>query len=188
MMNESMASMRGHILISMPHMKDPYFNRSLVFICEHDEQGAMGLIFNKSFEDEAVKKIFPTLVVNDTAIADIIDTMYFGGPVDLQRAFLLHSTDYEAEMTVQINDQFALTSDAEILDAIKEGQGPKHFKMILGYAGWGDGQLEREIENGDWLFQETTESFIFAGEESGKWITAAQSFGIGVAPSSTGLA
>lgn len=187
-MNDAMASMKGHILISMPHMKDPYFNRSLVFICEHDEQGAMGLIFNKSFEDEAVKQIFPTLIVNDTAISEVIDTMYFGGPVDLERAFLLHSADYKGTQTVKVDETFALTSDAEILEAIKAGEGPRHFRMMLGYAGWGDGQLEREIENGDWLFQETTENFIFSGEDQDKWSSAAQSFGIGIAPSSTGMA
>lgn len=187
-MNDAMASMKGHILISMPHMQDPYFNRSLIFVCEHDEEGAMGLIFNRSFEDESVKKIFPTLIVNDTAISEVIDTMYFGGPVDLQRAFLLHSTDFEGTQTVQVNDNFALTSDAEILDAIKAGKGPRFFKMMLGYAGWGAGQLEREIENGDWLFQETTEKFVFGGEDQEKWSSAAQSFGIGIAPSSSGMA
>lgn len=180
--------MKGHILISMPHMQDPYFNRALVFICDHDEKGAMGLIINKTFDDDAIKKIFPTLIVNDTAVSEVIDTMYFGGPVDLQRAFLLHSTDWEGKETVAVSDHFALTSDSEILDAIKAREGPRHFKMMLGYAGWGESQLEREIENGDWLFQETTEDFIFSGEEGEKWASAAQSFGIGVAPSTTGLA
>ena len=169
-------------------MQDPYFNRSLVFICDHDEKGAMGLIFNKTFDDEAVKKIFPTLIVNDTAVSEVIDSMYFGGPVDLQRAFLLHSTDWRGEETIAINEHFALTSDSEILDAIKAGQGPRYFKMMLGYAGWGESQLEREIENGDWLFQETTPAFIFSEEEGEKWSSAAQSFGIEIAPGSSGLA
>ena len=72
-----MSSMKGHILISMPHLSDPYFNRSLVIICDHDKEGAMGLIFNKSFEDESIKQIFPTLIINDEAISELISPMYF---------------------------------------------------------------------------------------------------------------
>ncbi len=183
-----MSSMKGHILISMPHLTDLYFGRALVFICEHDENGAMGLIINKSFEDESVKQIFPTLIVNDDAISEIISPMHFGGPVELERGFLLHSSDFLTDDTIQINDDFSLTSNSTIIDAIKTGDGPQHFKMMLGYAGWGIGQLEREIENGDWLFQEVTPEFIFQGNESEKWLSATQSFGINISPATGGLA
>jgi putative transcriptional regulator len=180
--------MKGHILISMPHLTDPYFGRSLVFICEHDDQGAMGVIINKSFEDESVKEIFPTLIVNDDAINEVISPMYFGGPVDLERGFLLHSADFLTDETLQITDEFSLTSNSIILDAIKAGDGPQYFKMMLGYAGWGTGQLEREIENGDWLFQAVTPEFIFRGNEAEKWHSAMHSFGIEMAPATGGLA
>jgi putative transcriptional regulator len=180
--------MKGHILIAMPHLSDPYFRRSLVFICEHDEQGAMGLIINKSFEDDSIKKIFPSLIVNDDAINEVISPMHFGGPVDLERGFLLHSTDFVSEDTLKINEDFSLTSNSEIIDAIQIGTGPQSFKMMLGYAGWGKGQLESEIENGDWLFQEVKPDFIFNGVEIEKWISATQSFGINIAPGSGGLA
>ncbi len=183
-----MASMKGHILIAMPHMTDPYFGRSLVFICEHDEEGAMGVIINKSFEDESVKEIFPTLIINDEAINEVISPMYFGGPVSLERGFLLHSPDYLTDETLQVTQEFSLTSNSAIIEDIKEGDGPQRFKMMLGYAGWGEGQLEREIENGDWLFQEVTPDFIFGGNESEKWLSATHSFGIEIAPSSSGLA
>ncbi|NQV41477.1 MAG: YqgE/AlgH family protein [Candidatus Marinimicrobia bacterium] len=180
--------MKGHILISMPHLTDPYFSRSLVFICEHDEQGAMGLIMNKSFDDDVVKEVFPTLIINDEAINEVISPMYFGGPVSLEQGFILHSNDYITSDTIQVTEEFSLTSNSAVIDAIQAGQGPHHFKMMLGYAGWGEGQLEREIENGDWLFQEVTLEFIFEGNDSEKWISATQSFGIEMAPTTGGLA
>ncbi len=180
--------MKGHILIAMPHLTDPYFGRALVFICEHDKNGAMGLIVNKSFEDESVKQAFPTLIVNDDAINEVISPMYFGGPVSLEQGFLLHSPEFLSDETIQVSSEFFLTSNSTIIDAIKKGDGPRHFKMMLGYAGWGAGQLEGEIENGDWLFQEVTPEFIFDGNESEKWLSATQSFGIEIAPSAGGLA
>ena len=180
--------MEGHVLISMPHLTDPYFGRSLVFICEHDKNGAMGLIINKSFEDEDVKAIFPTLIVNDDAINEVISPMHFGGPVSLERGFLLHTSDFLTDETLRIGSEFCLTSNSTVIDAIKVGDGPLRFKMMLGYAGWEAGQLEREIENGDWLFQEVTPEFVFTGNESEKWQSAMQSFGIEMAPATGGVA
>jgi len=183
-----MASMEGHILVAMPHLTDPYFGRSLVFICEHDEHGAMGLIVNKSFEDRVVKEVFPTLIINDEAINEVISPMYFGGPVSLEQGFILHSSDYVNSDTLQVTEEFSLTSNSAVIDAIQDGKGPRYFKMMLGYAGWGPGQLEREIENGDWLFQEVTLDFIFTGNDSEKWISTTHSFGIEIAPTTGGLA
>ncbi len=180
--------MEGHILVAMPHLTDPYFGRSLVFICEHDEHGAMGLIVNKSFEDRVVKEVFPTLIINDEAINEVISPMYFGGPVSLEQGFILHSSDYVNSDTLQVTEEFSLTSNSAVIDAIQDGKGPRYFKMMLGYAGWGPGQLEREIENGDWLFQEVTLDFIFTGNDSEKWISTTHSFGIGIAPTTGGLA
>jgi len=180
--------MKGHILISMPHLTDPYFGRSLVFICDHDKNGAMGLIVNKSFDDQVVKEVFPTLIINDEAINEVISPMYFGGPVALEQGFILHSSDYVNPDTLPVTDDFSLTSNSAVIDAIQEGQGPRQFKMMLGYAGWGAGQLEREIENGDWLFQEVTPDFIFTGNDSEKWISTTHSFGIEIAPTTGGLA
>lgn len=172
----------------MPHLTDPYFGRSLVFICEHDEDGAMGLIVNKSFDDESVKELFPTLIIDDEAIKEVISPMYFGGPVSLERGFILHTPDYLTDETMQVDEEFSLTSNSAVIEAIRSGDGPRQYKMMLGYAGWAAGQLEREIENGDWLFQDVTPDFIFNGNESEKWLSATHSFGIEIAPGSGGLA
>ncbi|NQT62748.1 MAG: YqgE/AlgH family protein, partial [Candidatus Marinimicrobia bacterium] len=121
-------------------------------------------------------------------INEVISPMYFGGPVSLEQGFILHSSDYVNSDTLQVTEEFSLTSNSAVIDAIQEDQGPRHFKMMLGYAGWGEGQLEREIENGDWLFQEVTLEFIFTGNDSEKWISATQSFGIEIAPTTGGIA
>jgi len=180
--------MKGHILIAMPHMTDPYFSRSIVLICEHDAKGAMGLIINKSFEDERIKEVFPDLVINDEEVKATFKPIYFGGPVSLDRGFVIHSPDYLTDETLQVSRDFSLTSNANVVDAIKAGDGPARFRLMLGYAGWGDGQLEREIENGDWLFQSTDADFLFAPEDGEKWLQATHSFGIDVAPARGGQA
>lgn len=180
--------MKGHLLISMPHLTDPYFGRSLVFICEHDEHGAMGLIVNKSFDDKVVKEVFPTLIINDEAISEVISPMYFGGPVSLEQGFILHSSDYSNTDTLPVTGDFSLTSNSALIDAIQADQGPRFFKMMLGYAGWGEGQLEQEIENGDWLFQDVSLEDVFRGNDSEKWVSAVNRFGIEIAPTTGGLA
>ncbi len=183
-----MDSMKGHILISMPHMADPFFSRSVVFICEHDSNGAMGLIVNKTFEDKGIKAIYPDLVINDTHVKDNFSPIYFGGPVSLDRGFIIHSSDFLTDDTLQVNPQFSMTSNNVIMDAIKAADGPREFRLMLGYAGWGSGQLEREIENGDWLFQTTDPDFLFHLGDDRKWLEATRSFGIDVAPAVGGQA
>ena len=180
--------MRGHILIAMPHLTDPYFTRSIVLICEHDESGAMGLIVNKTFEDEAIKEVFPDLVINDEAVKETFTPIFFGGPVSLDRGFILHSTDYLTDKTMQVSDEFSLTSNSTVMDDIQVGDGPGEYRLMLGYAGWGASQLEREIENGDWLFQSTNREFVFRPSNGDKWLEATRSFGIDVAPSMGGQA
>lgn len=180
--------MKGHILIAMPHLTDPYFSRSIVFICEHDEEGAMGLIVNKTFEDDSIKEIFPDVVINDEAVKETFSPIHFGGPVSLERGFILHSTDYLTDETMQVSPEFCLTSNSAVMDDIKEGDGPSEYRLMLGYAGWGSQQLEREIENGDWLFQSTNLEFVFQNFTGDKWLEATRSFGIDVAPSTGGQA
>ena len=183
-----MESMKGHILISMPHMTDPYFSHSIVLICEHDKNGAMGLIINKTFEDEGIKEIYPELVINDDAVKDSFSPIYFGGPVSLDRGFIVHSADFLTDETLQVSDTISLTSNSTIMDSIKAGDCPEVYRLMLGYAGWGESQLEREIENGDWLFQSTDLDFLFKLDDEKKWLEATRSFGIDVSPAPGGMA
>ncbi len=173
-----MASLKNQIIISMPHMQDPYFGQSVVFICEHNEDGALGFIVNKPFETPELKELFEDFFPEEDDILKLVPEVYFGGPVLVERGIVLHSSEYEVKSTIKIGDEFSLTSNKDIIQDIAEGNGPKRYKLMLGHAGWAQHQLEAEIENGDWLLQHTTSDFVFQTEEKFMWDMAAKSFGI----------
>jgi putative transcriptional regulator len=172
------STLKNQLLISMPHMQDPYFGRAVVLICEHTKDGAMGLIVNKPFEDPELQDLFENLFTKEEEFLQLIPKIYFGGPVLIERGIVLHSSVYQTDGTVKLSDEFAMTSNREILQDIAYKKGPALYKLMLGHAGWASGQLEREIENGDWLLQSTTQDFIFNTPEADQWNTAINSFGI----------
>ncbi|HIC38527.1 MAG TPA: YqgE/AlgH family protein [Candidatus Marinimicrobia bacterium] len=173
-----MASLINQIIISMPHMQDPYFGRAVVFICEHNKDGALGFIVNKPFETLELQDLFSDFFPDDDDILKLVPDVYFGGPVLVERGIVLHSADYEIESTIAIGNDFSLTSNKTIIKEIAKKKGPKHSKLMLGHAGWKQYQLEAEIENGDWLLQHTNLDFIFNTEEKFMWDMATKSFGI----------
>lgn len=177
----SMGSLKNHILIAMPHLQDPYFGRSVVFIAEHTEEGAMGLIVNKPFEDPELKQLFTDVFEDKQSLLKVVPKVYFGGPVMIERGILLHSGNYNTEGTLSVTQDFGITSHKSILEDIADDKGPKQFKLMLGHAGWTSGQLEKEIEDGDWLLQETTIDFIFKTPSQAMWRLATGSFGVDVA-------
>ena len=162
----------------MPHMQDSYFAKSIALICEHSNDGALGLIINKPFEKPELKVLFQNLPDNQDEILKIIPKVYFGGPVLIESGIIVHSSSYTSKDSMKISNEFSITSSRKILQDIADGNGPEQYKLMLGHAGWGAGQLEREIENGDWLMQSTTYNFIFNTEESKMWKMAAGSFGV----------
>mgnify|MGYP001178394496 FL=1 len=173
-----MSSLKNQIIISMPHMQDPYFGRAVVFICEHNKDGALGFIVNKPFETPELQDLFSDFFPKDDDILKLVPDVYFGGPVLVERGIVLHSADYKTEGTIVVGDNFSLTSNKAIIQEIAEKKGPKHSKLLLGHAGWAQYQLEAEIENGDWLLQHTNLEFIFNTEEKFMWDMATKSFGI----------
>jgi putative transcriptional regulator len=173
-----MSSLKNQIIISMPHMQDPYFGRSVIFICEHNEDGALGFIVNKSFETPELQELFADFFPQKDDILKLLPQVYFGGPVLVERGILLHSADYETESTIKVGDDFSLTSNKTVVQDIAEKKGPRHYKLMLGHAGWAQHQLEAEIENGDWLLQHTNLDYIFKTDEQYMWDIAAKSFGI----------
>jgi len=175
-----MSSLKNQIIISMPHMKDLYFGRSVVFICEHNKDGALGFVINKPFETPELKELFAGIFPEEDDILKLVPTVYFGGPVLLERGIVLHSSDYETEGTMKIGDDFSLTSNKAVIQNIADHKGPKHYKLMLGHAGWTQHQLEAEIENGDWLLQHTNLDFVFNTEEKFMWEMATKSFGIDI--------
>ncbi len=146
-------------------------------MCQHDENGAMGIIINKPMHAENVDEI-----IQQTELGQINPTpeVYFGGPVNLEMGLFLHDTSYEIEGTLSVSKSIALTSNKQIVADLKNGNGPDEFRFSFGYAGWGKGQVEREIENGDWLLMPSDDNFIFTIPNSDKWQKAASQFGIDI--------
>ena len=142
-----MGSLENHILISMPHLQDPYFNKSIVLICEHSNDGALGLIINKAFEKPQLKMLFNNIDNENDDILKITPKLFFGGPMLIERGILLHTNSYNSNDSIKISDQFSITSSNKILKDKSNHNGPNNFKLMLGHAGWTSGQLEKEIEN-----------------------------------------
>ena len=158
-------------------MNDPIFSKSLIYMCEHNKDGSMGLIINKPMISENTAEI-----IQQTGLTQINPTpeIYFGGPVNLEMGLFLHDTTYDIEGTISVSKSVSLTSNKQIVIDLKNGNGPDVFRFSFGYAGWGKGQIEREIENGDWLLMPADDNFIFSIPNSDKWQKAASQFGIDI--------
>ena len=175
----SMGSLKNQILISMPHMNDPFFSKSVVYICEHGNSGAMGMIVNKNLDAPELREIFDKFFKVEKPFNMIKSNTFFGGPVLLGKGIILHHSDYSSPKSISISKSVSLTSDQGALEDLKrEKKVP--FKLMLGHAGWSAGQLEREIENGDWLIQSTTSDFIFNLPPNQMWEYAARSIGLDI--------
>jgi putative transcriptional regulator len=175
----------GQILIAMPVMDDPRFERSVIYLCAHSSEGAMGIIVNRP----AGSIDFPGLLVQLDIIkkADQIKLpenaesmkVLKGGPVETGRGFVLHSSDFFIEdATLRIDDGICLTATVDILKAIARGAGPKHAILALGYAGWAAGQLENEIQHNGWLHCAADPDLIFGGDVEEKYLRALGKIGI----------
>ena len=175
-------SLKGQMLIAMPGMNDPRFSRSLIYICAHSEEGAMGIVVNKpapgiTFE-ELLRQV-EILPEGSSAGAALNVQVHFGGPVEMGRGFVLHSTDYFSdEATMPIDEGVGLTATLDVLRAIAEGRGPSDYLLALGYAGWSPGQLEAEIQANGWLNCESDPALIFSSDLDGKYKAAFTRLGI----------
>ncbi|KEJ88768.1 YqgE/AlgH family protein [Sulfitobacter donghicola] len=168
----------GQVLIAMPGMSDPRFVRSVVFICAHSDEGAMGLIVNKPAKDVTLKEVLSRLdVMADDRAEDAL--VYIGGPVETERGFVLHRDAHRLnEDTLPIGEGFVLTATQDILVDVAQGVGPEVFVFTLGYAGWAAGQLESEILQNAWLTAPATPELIFETVGVAMWETALRSIGI----------
>ena len=168
----------GKLLIAMPGMGDPRFEKALIFLCAHSDKGAMGLIVNKPLPEPGFRKLLSQL--NIDACDDCAPVqVHFGGPVESGRGFVLHSADYLASgTTLQVDDRFGMTATLEILEDMAKGQGPARALLALGYAGWGPGQLEAEIGHNGWLTCDAPPNLVFAGDNAGKWERALRTLGV----------
>jgi putative transcriptional regulator len=172
------SDLTGKLLIAMPDMGDPRFAQSVVYMCAHSEDGSMGLIINKPNPSVQFGDLLEQLSITpETDVRPI--RVYFGGPVEHGRGFVLHSSDYRTEAsTLQVNDTFGLTSTLDILEDIALGAGPEASLMALGYSGWGPGQLETEIRQNGWLVCDATPDLVFQRPNSDKWSGALKTLGL----------
>jgi len=158
----------GQLLIAMPHMQDPNFAGSLVCLCAHSPAGAMGLILNQPIPKLSFEALLKQIGVEPLPPARVI-RMVNGGPVEEGRGFVLHSAEWQAEGSMPVTGEVTLTASLDVLQAIARGGGPRQGLLALGYAGWGAGQLEREIARNDWLHVAPDEDLIFGGEDETRW-------------------
>ena len=169
----------GKLLIAMPGMGDPRFEKSVVFMCAHSGDGAMGLIVNKPIPDLAFSDLLTQLKIDrpDRTSSDI--RVHFGGPVEHGRGFVLHSGDYDASgSTLNVAPDYGMTATLDILHDIAHGDGPDRAFLALGYSGWGPGQLEGEIVQNGWITADATPEIVFTPDNDGKWGLALKSLGI----------
>ena len=159
-------NLTNHFLIAMPNMADPYFAKTLTYICEHNDQGALGIVVNRPI-DMTLQALFErlSLSLKDHAIADA--PIYFGGPVQTDRGFVLHEPAGDWQSTLKVRDAIGLTTSKDILEAVGRGEGPAKMLVSLGYSGWSAGQIEHELTQNAWLTVEAKDAIIFdlpAGE------------------------
>lgn len=156
----SSINLTHHFLIAMPNMADQYFSRTLTYVCEHNDQGALGLVVNRPI-DMTLQALFErlSLSLRSPELSDA--PIYFGGPVQTDRGFVLHEPQGTWQATLRVREAIGLTTSKDILEAVGRGEGPRRMLVTLGYAGWSPGQLEHEISQNAWLTVEARDAIIF---------------------------
>lgn len=169
--------LEGQLLIATPSLRFSCFERSVIYLCVHNEGGAMGIIINQTINDIKSSLIWDYFKI-DTKDQQITLPVHFGGPVESARGFILHSDDYKKPEALHVRNGLALSSNLEILKDISSGAGPENKIFALGYAGWGPNQLESEIEANSWISVPATRELVFGTDNSAKWNKAAKSIGV----------
>lgn len=174
-------NLTGQLLVAMPGMGDPRFDRTVILICSHDAEGAMGLVVNRGASDlrfaDLLEQVGLPLPRAGAPSADM--PVHAGGPVEMGRGFVLHSPDYEAPGgSLRVGPAFSMTTTRDVLEAIANGRGPHAVLITLGYSGWGAGQLEGEIAENGWLTVPADADLVFGLPDAQKWEAALGQLGI----------
>jgi putative transcriptional regulator len=175
----SMTSLANHFLIAMPALMDPNFHRSVTYICEHNEHGAMGIVINQPLDIELGEVLqHMEIPTKQDDIAHQI--VHVGGPVQQERGFVLHRPAGDWHSMLQVGNDMAVTTSRDILEAISVGEGPSETFVALGYAGWAPGQLEHEIAENSWLSGPADEQIIFRLPFEDRWQAAVELLGVDI--------
>jgi len=175
-MKNDFTSLAGQLLIAMPQMQDKRFARSVIFLCAHNEEAAMGLVVNKFIDSVTMPELLEKLGIPSVGLVGRA-RVHSGGPVEEGRGFVLHSDDYVEQNTLVVGSM-ALTATLDILRAIGRGKGPRRSLLALGYAGWGPGQLDAEMQENGWLHVPADEAIVFDDGVADKWQRALGKLGI----------
>ena len=167
-MNEADTSLTGQLLIAMPAMEDSRFAHSVILLCAHTEDGAMGIVLNDPLPRPSFGSLLEQLEVTPVPPARQIQ-LCRGGPVDHGRGFVLHTSDWTSDSSLVVDDNLALTASLDVLQEIAAGGGPKEGLLALGYASWGPGQLDREMGENVWLSAPNTMDVLFDSDHDTKW-------------------
>jgi putative transcriptional regulator len=173
----SATSFRDHFLIAMPALSDPNFDHSVTYICEHNEEGAMGILINRQMEI-TMAEVLQQMEIEPSSHFDTSLKIHEGGPVQQEHGFVLHSPVGAWESSLQVGEEIALTTSRDILAAIAHGEGPAHYLIALGYAGWGPGQLEQEMAENAWLSGPSSKRILFELPIEQRWAAAAALLGV----------
>lgn len=176
-LNASPQYLTGHLLVAMPGMRDPRFEKTVIYLCAHNADGAMGLVVNRALESLSFPDLLTQLDIQPVGLGEEI-RVHFGGPVETGRGFVLHTADYAQPATMMVGGNISLTATIDILRAIAEGGGPRNCILALGYAGWGPGQLDNEIKMNGWLHVEADDALVFDDALETKWERALAKIGI----------
>jgi len=166
--NRTADSLTGQILVAMPTLDDPNFSHSVILVCAHTAEGAMGIILNRAVEKPSFGGILEQLEITPVPPQREI-RLCSGGPVESVRGFVLHTSDWTVDSTLRVDDGLGLTTSLDILKAVAEGQGPRECLLALGYAGWGPGQLDLEFGNNSWLSVPADEALVFDADNDTRW-------------------
>jgi putative transcriptional regulator len=171
--------LNNQFIIAMPNLIDPNFFHTVTYLCQHNETGALGIVINRS-TDMKLGEIFKQMDIRVSAPAAAETPVYAGGPVQQDRGFVIHTAGKVWDATIAISDSIALTTSRDIVEAIAAGEGPPRYFVALGYAGWGEGQLEKEMLENAWLTSPFGDKVLFDMPVHQRWSAAADQIGIDI--------
>jgi putative transcriptional regulator len=173
-----MENLTGHFLIATPQMPDPRFQEQVIYICAHSQEGTMGVAINNPSQEITMMEIL--LSTNIPLPEGPLPPVYTGGPVEMESGFILYSAEQQFGSGLTVTPDIALSRESKLLEVISKGQGPRDYLFLLGYAGWGPGQLETELLDNSWLTVPGDMNILFHTPDEFKWKNAARRFGIDI--------
>ncbi len=171
--------LNNQFIIAMPNLADPNFFHTVAYLCQHNKEGALGIVINRS-TDMKLGEIFKQMDIKVPSPAAAETPIFAGGPVQLERGFVVHSSGGDWHATLPVSETISLTTSRDVLEAIAVGEGPEQYLVALGYAGWGAGQLEKEIMDNSWLNTPSSKQVLFDTPVNMRWSAAAGQIGIDI--------